>query len=301
MYYYLTNFGNKFLPDAIVSHLLTDFADRISFMHRQDRRRRRPLTEHIKPVRLADTIADRIQTMILEGVLRPGEKLNPERELAETLGVSRPSLREGLAILEQKGLLVSGRSGTAVARFLNRLSDPLAALLADDERVAADYFEYRLAVEPRASALAAQRSTEVDKAAIRDCLDRMRIAHRSDDPADEADCDVTLHGLVYEAAHNVLLVHIMGVLADLMRKNIFYNREQLYRRTGVRATLLEQHLALGAAVLAGDPPAAEQAAADHVRFTQTTIEAIRLDELRLATSLRRIDRRDLVGNGGKPG
>ena len=237
--------------------------------------------------------------MILEGVLHPGEKLNSERELAETLGVSRPSLREGLAILEQKGLLVSGRSGTTVARFLNRLTDPLAALLADDERVAADYFEYRLAMEPQAAALAARRGTEVDRAAIRTCLERMRIAHRSEDPADEADCDVTLHGLIYEAAHNVLLLHIMGVLADLMRKNIFYNREQLYRRAGVRATLLEQHLAIGAAVLAGDPLAAERTAAEHIRFTRATTEEIRLDELRLATSLRRIERRDLVAGAEK--
>ncbi len=252
------------------------------------------MTEQIRPVRLADTIAERIQTMILEGVLHPGEKLNSERDLAETLGVSRPSLREGLAILEQKGLLVSGRSGTTVARFLNRLSDPLAALLADDERVAADYFEYRLAVEPHAAALAARRGTEVDREAIRACLERMRIAHRSEDPADEADCDVTLHGLIHEAAHNVFLLHIMGVLADLTRKNIFYNREHLYRRSGVRGTLLEQHLAIGASVLAGDPAAAERTAAEHIRFTRATTEEIRLDELRLATSLRRIERRDLV-------
>ncbi len=238
--------------------------------------------------------------MILEGVLRPGEKLNPERELAETLGVSRPSLREGLAILEQKGLLVSGRSGTVVARFLSRLADPLAELLADDERVAADYFEYRLTIEPAASRRAARRATEPDRTAIRHCLERMRTVHGSDDPTDEADCDVTLHGLIYEAAHNVLLLHIMSVLAELMRKNIFYNREQLYRRAGVRETLLAQHLAIGAAVLAGEPEAAERAAAEHIRFTQATIEEIRRDELRMATSLRRIDRQDLVWKGGRP-
>ncbi len=252
------------------------------------------MTQQIRPVRLADTIAERLQMMILEGVLRPGERLNPERELAQTLGVSRPSLREGLAILEQKGLLVSGRSGTTVARFLDRLTDPLAELLRDDERAAADYFEYRLSMEPYATGLAARRATEVDKSAIRNCLERMQAAHGSEDPTDEADCDVALHGLIYEAAHNVLVLHIMRVLADLMRKNIFFNREQLYRRAKVRDTLLEQHLAIGSAVLAGDALAAEQAAFNHMRFTYATIEDIRRDELRQATSLRRIDRRDLV-------
>ena len=117
------------------------------------------MLEPIRPVRLADTIAEQIQTMILEGALKPGEKLIAERELAEALGVSRPSLREGLAILEEKGLLTTAKSGTMVARFLNRLSDPLASLLADDERVSADYFEYRLAMETEATALAARRAT----------------------------------------------------------------------------------------------------------------------------------------------
>ena len=213
--------------------------------------------------------------MILEGVLRPGERLNPERELAQTLGVSRPSLREGLAILEQKSLLVSGRTGTTVARFLDRLTDPLAELLRHDERAAADYFEYRQSMEPHASALAARRATEI--AAIRGCLERMRAPHGSEDPTDEADCDVTLHGLIYEAAHNALVLQIMRVLSDLMRKNIFYSREQLYRRAEVRDTLLEQQLAIGSAVLVGDALAAEKAAADHIRFTYATIEDIRRD------------------------
>jgi GntR family transcriptional repressor for pyruvate dehydrogenase complex len=252
------------------------------------------MTEQIRPVPLADIIAERIQTMILEGVLRPGERLTPERELAEKLGVSRPSLRAALARLEQKGLLVTGKSGTVVARFLGPLVDPLAELLADDARAAADYFEYRRCIEAHASGLAARRATQPDQAAIRACLARMKVAHAAEDPTEEADCDVELHGLIYEAAHNVLLLHIMRVLGDLMRRGIFFSREQLYRRSGVRAVLLDQHVAIGSAVLAGDAYAAEQAASGHINFTQATIEDIRRDELRMATSLRRIERHDLV-------
>ena len=252
------------------------------------------MPQQIRPVRLADTIATQIQTMILEGVLRPGEKLVAERDLAETLGVSRPSLRDGLAILEQKGLLVTNRSGTKVARFLSSLSDPLAALLEGDERATDDYFEYRHMIEPRATGLAAGRATDLDRSAIGECLARMRAAHSAEDPADEAACDVRLHGLIYEAAHNVLVMHITRVLADLMRKNIFYSREQLYRRPGVRDALLDQHLAIGEAVISADRASAEAAAAAHVLATETTIRELRRDETRLATSLRRIDRQDLV-------
>jgi len=252
------------------------------------------MTEQIRPVALSDIIAQRIQTMILEGVLRPGERLTPERELAERLGVSRPSLRQALMLLQEKGLLVTSKSGNVVARFLSPLVDPLAELLADDQRVAADYFEFRRSIEPQASGLAAQRATEPDRTAIRACLERMQAAHGSEDPTEEADCDVELHVLIYEAAHNVLLLHIMRVLADLMRRGIFYNREQLYRRQGVRGILLAQHRAIGAAVIGGDVAAAEKAATEHINFTFATIEDIRRDELRMATSLRRIERKDLV-------
>lgn len=251
----------------------------------------------VRPVRLADAIAERIQTMILEGVLKPGEKLIAERELAEALGVSRPSLREGLTILEEKGLLVTTKSGTTVTRFLDRLADPLAALLGNDERVAADYFEYRLAVETLAASLAASRATDVDRAEIKACLERMRAVHGKEDPSDEAACDVRLHTALYEAAHNIFLLHIMTVLSDLLSRNIFYSREHLYRRPGVRDALLAQHMALGEAVLTGDAVAAERAAAEHIAFTRDTIAEIRQDEMRLATSLRRVGRADIVQPG----
>lgn len=253
------------------------------------------MSEPIKPQRLAEAIARHLEDMILEGVLRPGEKLHAERDLAGRLSVSRPSLRDALALLEAKGLLVSTKSGTFVARFLGPLSAPLAALFGrNDERVLADYFEYRLTMEGEAARLAAARATDVDLAAIRTQLALIEQAHAAGDPARETDVDVDLHGLVYEAAHNVVLLHFMRAMAEMLRKGIFYSREQLYQRPGVREALKAQHVALGQAILARDPALAEKVARDHIQYTFDTIEAIRRDELRRAASLRRVDRRDLV-------
>ena len=70
------------------------------------------MTEAIRPAKLADTIADHLEQMILEGSLRPGERLLAERELAQRFDVSRPSLREALEKLEKRGLLTSGRGGS---------------------------------------------------------------------------------------------------------------------------------------------------------------------------------------------
>ncbi|MFA5121282.1 FCD domain-containing protein [Zavarzinia sp.] len=252
------------------------------------------MTDPIKPPRLAAAVAGHLQEMILEGVLRPGDRLAAERDLAERLEVSRPSLREALAILERKGLLVTTKAGTTVARFLAPLSEPLAELFAADGRVAADYFEYRQGVEAQAARLAALRATEADRAAIKAQLDALEAAHLADDPGAEAAADVDLHQLVYEAAHNVVLLHMMRAMADLLRRGIFYSRDRLYRRPGVAEAVLAQHRAIAEAVLARDPAAAEKAAVDHLAYIFATVEEIRRDDLREAAALRRVDRRSLV-------
>ncbi len=248
----------------------------------------------IRPVKLGDAIAEHLEKMILEGVLRPGEKLAPERELAEKLDVSRPSLREAIEKLQAKGLLETSKSGTVVAQFLSPLTRPLANLFSDKPRVTADYFEYRRIIEGQATALAAARATDVDRAALQGCLERMRKAHEIDDPTEEASVDADLHLLVYEAAHNVVILHVMRVFGEMLRNDILYNRNQLYRRYGVREQLLKQHLAIGEAILVGNPKAAEKAASDHISFTFETIEDIRRDEARIEVSLRRISRDDLL-------
>jgi len=251
----------------------------------------------IRPARLGDAIADHLEKLILEGVLRPGERLAAERELAEKLDVSRPSLREALEKLQGKGLIETSKAGTVVAQFLAPLSRPLAELFADKPRVTADYFEYRLITEGQAAALAATRATDVDRAALKACCERMEQAHEIEDPSEEAGADADLHQLVYEAAHNVVLLHVMRVFSELLRNDVFYNRSQLYRRFGVRDQLLKQHLAIARAILGRNPKAAETAASDHINFTFQTIEDIRRDEARVEASLRRISRSDLLADG----
>ncbi len=248
----------------------------------------------IKPVKLADVVAQRIETMILEGVIRPGEKLVAERDLAEKLGVSRPSLRDAMDKLETKGLLTTTRSGTYVAQILKPFSDPLSELFSADQRVTADYFEYRMIMEANAARLAALRLTNMDKDAITACMAQMQQAHLGQDSSREAEADANLHLLVYEASHNVVLLHIMRVISNMLRQDVFYNRERLYARSGVRDALLSQHMDIATSILAGDASRAETAASTHISYVFNTIEDIRRDELRLSASERRIDRDDLV-------
>jgi len=252
--------------------------------------------ETIRTQRIADAIATRIEKLILEGALRPGEKLASERELAQRLDVSRPSLREAIDKLVGRGLLKATRSGTSVAQFLLPIMTPLANLYRDHQNAATDYLEFRQWVEAMAARAAAERATEVDRAAIRDCLADMRKAHKSKDPTEEAQADVNLHILVYEASHNFIVLHVMRALSELLRDNVFFNREHLYRRRGVREKLLAQHVAIGEAVIAGDAAAAEAAAATHIQFVFGTVEEIQRDNKRLQCSISRVGRSDFLAD-----
>ncbi|CAA7615447.1 Pyruvate dehydrogenase complex repressor [Candidatus Terasakiella magnetica] len=254
------------------------------------------MTEPIRPAKLADTIADHLEQLILEGSLRPNERLLAERELAQRFDVSRPSLREALEKLEKRGLLYSGRGGsTYVAPLLGEgFTEPLYSALASRPETTFDYLEFRRFVEGSAAYFAALRGTDVDRDLIRECFDTMETAHHKDDSSDEADADADFHLSVYEASHNLVMLHIMRSLSDMLRNDVFYNRAKLYQRQGVRELLLEQHRAVYEAVMAGDPDAARAAAEAHIDFTRDALLEIAKADARLEVSLRRIGRGDLV-------
>lgn len=252
------------------------------------------MSETIKPVRIADTIADHLERLIFEGVLRPGERLLPERELAQRLSVSRPSLRDALVLLEQRGLVKTDRQGSRVAEFLRPLTQPLELLIQSNARAPFDYMEFRGVIESAAAAFAAERATEIDRETITGILDRMEAAHGQTDPAEEAEADADLHLATYEAAHNVVILHLMRAFSEMLRRDVFYSRARLYGLPGVRDALLAQHKLIGEAIVRGDAEAARAAAAAHIAFTRKTLEEAQQADVRLAVSLRRIGRVDLI-------
>lgn len=254
------------------------------------------MTDPIRPAKLADTIADHLEQLILEGSLRPGERLLPERELATKFDVSRPSLREALDKLERKGLVYSGKGGgTHVAPLLGEgFTTPLSTVLQQHPETTFEYLEFRAIVEGSAAYLAALRGTDVDQAALRECFERMEQAHGEEDPTHEADTDADFHLAIYEASHNVVMLHIMRSLSEMLRNDVFYNRAKLYLRKGVRELLLEQHRAVYQAIMAGDPQAARTAAEAHINFTRDALMEIARADARLEVSLRRIARSEIV-------
>lgn len=238
----------------------------------------------------AEATARHIEELILEGSLRSGDPLLPEREMALRLEVSRPTLRQGIKMLEDKGLIVSDAGGTRrVAPLATGITDPLIELMSSYGRVVEDYLELRGTLEGMAASLAATRANDVDRAVLSICMERIDQAHESADSRDEAEADVDLHVAVYEASHNVVLLQIMRALSGMLRTGVFHNREKLYARTEVRDVLRLQHRAIYDAVMARDPATAARVAEDHMSYTRRVLGEIAAADARLEISLRRID------------
>lgn len=243
-----------------------------------------------RPERAADLVMKHIERLILEGSLRSGEPLLPERELAERLNVSRPTLRDALKALELKGFLTSREGkGMRVARLGAAISDPLIALLAQRSEVADDYLEFRDIVESSAAALAARRASKVDIDRIRQCVDRIERAHLSGDPVEEAEADAELHMTIYEASHNLVLLQIMQALSGNLKMDVLHNRRRLFTIPYVRDILRDQHLAIAQAIIDKRPDDARAAAHAHLNYLLQATREIREAEAKLDVSLRRLE------------
>lgn len=246
--------------------------------------------ERVKPPKISDAIVGQLEALILEGILKPGERFPPERDLAQRLEVSRPSLREGLQKLEALGLVETRQGGgTYVSPVLApAFTDPLVQLFQRHPETVYHLLEFRHALEGISAFYAAGRATETDREILRRRIEAMEEANRRGDPADEAEADAEFHLAIAEAAHNVVLLHIMRGLFDLLRRGIVSSRERLYSRGGVREILLRHHRALYDALVAGRAEAARDAAHEHLGFVESTLREIDAEGAREDRSLKRL-------------
>lgn len=243
----------------------------------------------IEHSRTADEVVAQIETLILEGVLRTGDRLPGERDLAQQFEVSRPILRDALKALEMRGLLVTRHGGgTYVADVIGQVfSKPVMDLITTHRKAAADYLEYRREIEGITAEYAARRATPEDLALLDGIMARMDEAHRTGNFADEAEVDVEFHNAVGECAHNIILLHTLRSCYRLLSAGVFRHRLLVFTLPGARDDLLAQHRAIHAAVKAGDPAAARKAAMDHMTYVERSMaEAERTGDWQRVSRLR---------------
>ncbi len=227
----------------------------------------------VSPEKLSSAVTRQIEKLILRGILRPGERLPAERELAERLGVSRPSLREAIAELQEKGLLTTrAGAGIYVADVLgNAFSDALIGLFSEHDEALFDYIAFRRDLESLAAERAARLASDTDLKVVGEVFAKMEAAHAKTNPEDEARLDAEFHMAIIEASHNVVMLHMLRSMFQLLREGVFYNRQMMFKQRTTRGALLDQHRAINDALQARDPEAARTAVVAHLDFVEAAL------------------------------
>lgn len=164
--------------------------------------------------RASGAIVRQVQSAILSGQLKVGDRLPPERELAEQFGVSRVTVRDALRVLEANGL-VRIRAGAKGGAFVTTptpaiLRDGLANLLILSDFGALDVTEVRLAIEIEVVRLACERADEADLDALERICDRTELAYTTGEY--ELGMSVEYHVRLAEATHNPVFPVVVEAL-----------------------------------------------------------------------------------------
>lgn len=229
----------------------------------------RPSLQPITRSPLYEQVAERLREFIDAQQLKPGDRLMPERELAERLGVSRTSVRQALTALRVSGLVdVRHGEGVFLLRSPRDLIPSLASEIVGSEVDHPMIWEVREAIEVQAARLAARRRTAADLDAMRDALDLMETAIAGGE--DGIVEDRRFHRAIIEAAHNPLLQQLTEHLTDAIDRT----SEASLTLAGRPPVSLGSHRQIFAAIERKDEDGAAEAMRQHVMISgQRVVEA----------------------------
>ncbi|BCG46544.1 Transcriptional regulator, GntR family [Citrifermentans bremense] len=227
----------------------------------------------IKPKKVSTQIAEQIRSSILAGEFNPGEKLPPERELAELFGVSRPSVREALNILTSSGLVETYQGGGTLVRSLveNSAGMPLSELIRIDGDRALDVIEVRKGMESWTAWYAASRALPEDVRRLKVVVDGM--AKNLEQLKASEDFDAHFHMLVARATHNVVWSHMMQSIFEAMQE---FQRDvwrAVYLTEEDQRLLFSHHLKIYEMIRDRDAEGARAAMLEHLDFAQKRCSA----------------------------
>jgi GntR family transcriptional repressor for pyruvate dehydrogenase complex len=226
----------------------------------------------IKTKKIYEEIVEQLKGMISRGDLQPGNKLPAERDMAESLGVSRASVREALTALETMGILdIRPGEGTFVKRTSDsKTFEPLTLLLGFERNPEAQMMEVRRILETESAALAAVRSTTEDLQKIEASLLVMKTA-KSVQEAVEA--DLRFHYSIAEATKNTVLLRIMNTVSDLMHHTFRQAREDLYANPNLGPRIISEHDAINKAIQERKPDEAWAKMLEHINNIESGIKS----------------------------
>lgn len=232
--------------------------------------------EAVRPSASYELVLEQVRRAIQLGRFGPGEKLPPERELSQQLGVSRTTVREAMRVLQGEGLIVirRGRAGGAIVvgssltpaeakRHLRQNLDELRAV-----------FDYRLIVEPAAARLAAERRTKRDVSRLKSLVDLMSQIVAASDTSETAPpsrffaVDAEYHHLIAEATRNPMLVGAVETARSAIFAPVGGIFPQLHRDAN------ELHEEIFEAIADQNVEQAADAMTRHIKLTESALREL---------------------------
>ena len=217
-----------------------------------------------RATKVATSVAREILHDIVDRGLAPGARLPSETEMAESLGVARASLREGLRILEVHGLITikPGPGGGPIVAPISSddLGQTLTFFLHASGTTFREVMGARLILEPMMARLAAERGDPTVRAALQEGIDRAGGVLDEDDHR-YLDIATSFHEIVSGASGNSVLDLLTRSLKDIYAARV---RSVVYE-PGERVRILHAHKAVAEAIIGGDGDRAEDLMRDHMQ------------------------------------
>ncbi len=221
----------------------------------------------VRKTRVFEDVARQIQRLIVDGVVKPGQLLPPERQLAEQFGVSRNSVRDAIRALELSGLVVARHGeGNVVADVSpETLVAPLATLLLRKRKLVAELLDVRKILEPALAARAAVHASDEEIAHLEELLQRQaEKAARGESTVED---DSEFHYAIAVAAGNSVVRKLLDVLMDLLRET----RARSLQVEGRLQRSLAGHRRVLQAIQRHDADEAEHAVRQHLEEIESIV------------------------------
>ena len=224
--------------------------------------------ESINTKKNYEQIVDQIQELIINGTFEEGDKLPPERQITEQLGVSRSSLREALKALEVLGLIESKQGeGSYIA---NNIGDSILKSISIAFRLQGgtvyEILELRHTLEIESVKIMCLRGTDEEIQALKDIAQRM---HDSEDEDEQISLDIKFHNTLIKSTNNILFEMIADSISGLMELFIkgireIYNKDKEEMK---EYYFVDQHMNVVDAIIDRDPDKAVEILSEHLRLT----------------------------------
>lgn len=213
---------------------------------------------------------EQLISYVVNGRWKAGDRIPPERDLCQQLGIARTSLREALKAMELVGMVESRVGhGTFVSPRSEFLSRPLLwAFTGTDTEELQDIMEARVLVEENLAGLAAQRATDEEIDAIRKTLEELEACIARGQPI--LDVDMQFHLAIARASHNNVLANAVQLLRNMMREWIYYK----VLVPDVAPRVLKRHWAIYKAIEQRNAEIARREMREHLEEAMNLVERI---------------------------